>query len=308
MFNKWKHRKRLNDAVKNERIESILTIGIRRFRKDKTSMIFLYILLVLVLASVLAPILNLDYQSIESRRTVNGITYMPPYTPSLKNFFGTDQLGRDLFVRVLYGMLNSLIVGLLARGGSMLVGTLIGVVAGYFGGWIDTILMRITDIMLAFPALLLAMAVTFVFGASMGTVCFAIILVGWPDIARIIRSQTLVLKSKEYVKAARALGVSRFGIILKHILPNSLSLLLVNFSLGIPGAIMYEAGLSFFGYGIRPPMPSLGSIISDGRRYVGSAPWIILAPGLCLVLIVLCFNMLGDGLVDAFDPRADRRV
>lgn len=142
----------------------------------------------------------------------------------------------------------------------------------------------------------------------MGTVCFAIILVGWPDIARIIRSQTLVLKSKEYVKAARALGVSRFGIILKHILPNSLSLLLVNFSLGIPGAIMYEAGLSFFGYGIRPPMPSLGSIISDGRRYVGSAPWIILAPGLCLVLIVLCFNMLGDGLVDAFDPRADRRV
>ena len=137
--------------------------------------------------------------------------------------------------------------------------------------------------------------------------CAAIIVVGWPDIARLMRSQTLVLKNKEYVKAARALGLSRWKIIFRHIIPNSLSLLLVNFSLGIPGAIMYESGLSFFGYGVQPPMPSLGSIISDGRSYISLAPWYIIAPGLVLVLVVVCFNMLGDGLVDAFDPHSERR-
>ncbi len=306
MFAKNKTRK-LEKDVQEERIESLFRIGARRFARDKVSMFVLIALILICVVAFAAPLVGVDYESIESRRVVDGITYRPPYSPSAVNPFGTDQLGRDLLSRVLYGLCVSLTVGILARGGSMLLGTAIGVTAGYFGGWVETILMRLTDIMLAFPALLMAMAITFVLQPSMSTVCAAIIVVGWPDIARLMRSQTLVLKNKEYVKAARALGLSRWKIIFRHIIPNSLSLLLVNFSLGIPGAIMYESGLSFFGYGVQPPMPSLGSIISDGRSYISLAPWYIIAPGLVLVLVVVCFNMLGDGLVDAFDPHAERR-
>lgn len=302
-----KRTQKITEAVEQERIESLFKQGVTRFKKDKVSMIVLCVLTAICIAAASAPILGLDYESLEPRRVIDGVTYKPPYSPSVLNLFGTDQLGRDLFVRVLYGIGVSLVVGVIARGGSMLLGMVIGVSAGYCGGKIDTVLMRITDITLAFPAMLVAMAITFVLDPSMATVCLAIAVVGWPDIARIMRAQTLVLKNKEYVKAARAMGLSDFKIIIKHILPNSLSLLLVNFSLGIPGAIMYESGLSFFGFGIRPPMPSLGTIISDGQSFIASSPWYILAPGLCLVVLVVCFNMLGDGLLDAFDPHAAKK-
>lgn len=298
---------KMTDAIEQGRIESLFKQGASRFKKDKVSMIVLCVLIFVCIASAAAPLLGLDYEALESRRVIDGVTYTPPYSPSVQNLFGTDQLGRDLLIRVLYGIGVSLIVGVIARGGSMLLGMMIGVTAGYCGGKVDTVLMRITDVTLAFPAMLVAMAITFVLEPSMTTVCLAIILVGWPDIARIMRAQTLVLKNKEYVKASRAMGLSSFKIIIKHILPNSLSLLLVNFSLGIPGAIMYESGLSFFGYGIRPPMPSLGTIISDGRSFISTAPWYILAPGICLVILVVCFNMLGDGLLDAFDPHANKK-
>ncbi len=299
--------KRLENAAEQMQINSLFTEGVQSFKKDKVAMIALVILVLICTLAIITPLFGLDYEALESRRVVDGVTYKPPYSPSVLNLFGTDELGRDLLVRVLYGLRVSLFVGVVARGGSMLLGLIIGVTAGYFGGIVETVLMRITDITLAFPAMLVAMAITFVLDPGIVTVCIAIALVGWPDVARIMRGQTLVLKNKEYVKAARALGISNIGIILKHILPNSLSLILVNFSLGIPGAIMYESGLSFFGFGIRPPMPSLGTIISSGRSYVQIAPWYVMAPGICLVVLVLCFNLLGDGLLDAFDPHAKKK-
>ncbi|MEM5767990.1 MAG: ABC transporter permease, partial [Bacillota bacterium] len=213
--------KRMTEAAEQERIESLFRQGAKRFLRDKVSVTILCLLALICLAAIAAPLLGLDYETLEPRRMIDGVTYKPPFSPSLQNIFGTDQLGRDLLVRILYGLGVSLVVGVIARGGSMLLGTIIGLSAGYYGGKLDTVLMRITDITLAFPAMLIAMAITFVLDPSMATVCIAITLVGWPDIARIIRAQTLVLKNKEYVKAARAMGLSNIGIILKHILPNS---------------------------------------------------------------------------------------
>ena len=187
------------------------------------------------------------------------------------------------------------------------VGVTLGVVSAYYGGWVDAIIMRVTDIFLAFPVMLLAMVITLILGPSLMTICIAIMLVGWPDVARLIRGQALKLKNKDYVRASRALGASGLWIIVKQILPNCLSLIIVSFSMGVPGAIMYEAGMSFFGYGIPAPAPSLGNMISDARGYMTVCPWYILFPGIALVLIVVAFNIFGDGLNDALDPYARRR-
>ena len=238
---------------------------------------------------------------------VDGETILPPYAPSLKNIMGTDQLGRDIFARVLYGVRVSLLVGVVARGLTMLLGVTLGVISAYYGGWVDSLIMRITDIFLAFPVMLLAMVITLILKPSLMTVCVAIMLVGWPDVTRLIRGQALKLKNKDYVKASRALGARDSWIILRQVLPNCLSLIIVSFSMGVPGAIMYEAGMSFFGYGIQAPTPSLGNMIADARGYMTVCPWYILFPGLTLVLIVVAFNIFGDGLNDALDPYAKRR-
>ena len=287
-----------------------LKITWNRLRKDKVAMIGLVFICVFIILALITPLFEvLNPEAIESRRMVDGKNIFPPYKPSFDNFFGTDQIGRDIFSRVLYGIRVSLFVGVLVRGLTMFVGVTLGIISGYFGGIVDVILMRLTDVLLAFPVLLLAMAITFVLGPSLSTVCIALIIVGWPDVARLIRGQVIALKTKEYVEASKALGASSVRIMFKEILPNCLALIVVSFSMGIPGAIMYEAGLSFFGFGIQPPTPSLGSIIADGRGYISIAPWYIIFPGLALILIVISFNMLGDGLIDALDPYAkDKKV
>ena len=280
----------------------------QRLKKDKAAMTGLILIACFVVLAVVAPLFpSLNPEAIESRRVVDGETVLPPYAPSLKNLMGTDQLGRDIFARVLYGIRVSLLVGVVARGLTMLLGVTLGVVSAYYGGWVDAVIMRITDIFLAFPVMLLAMVITLILKPSLMTVCIAIMLVGWPDVTRLIRGQALKLKNKDYVKASRALGARDSWIILKQVLPNCLSLMIVSFSMGVPGAIMYEAGMSFFGYGIQAPTPSLGNMIADARGYMTVCPWYILFPGLTLVLIVVAFNIFGDGLNDALDPYAKRR-
>jgi len=228
---------------------------------------------------------------------VNGKRVQPPYPPSAQYWFGTDQLGRDIFSRVLYGIRTSLFIGVVVRGGVMVVGITLALIAGQWIGLVRGGILRFTEIMLAFPPLLIAMALTAALGPSLQTVTIALILVGWPDVVRLIYGQVLLTREMDYIEAARSVGATDFRILMRHILPNIREILVVAFSVGIPGAVMYEAGLSFFGFGIQPPTPSLGSIISDGRGYSAVAPWYPLFPGLALVVIVLAFNFLGEGLL-----------
>jgi ABC-type dipeptide/oligopeptide/nickel transport system permease subunit len=215
---------------------------------------------------------------------------------------GTDAVGRDLAARVVAGARLSFLVGLLSRLVALVLGTAAGLSAGYFGGRLDTVIMRLADMTLAFPALLLLIAVVAAFGPSLLTLFLALGLLGWAPVARVLRSQVLSLRRQDFVEAARALGCSRRRIILRHILPGCGSTLLVLFSMGMASAIIAEGSLSFLGLGAQPPQPSWGTLIRDGFGYLRSAPWLTLIPGLCMALAVLGFNLLGDGIRDLLDP------
>ncbi len=287
-------------------IRESATFDWRRLLQARLPLVGAGVILVFVLLAALAPFVVSDPTQIEMRRERDGETITPPFAPNARNLFGTDQLGRDIFARVVFGLRTSLIVGLLVRGLSMAAGTLLGLISGYFPTIVDSIIMRITDIMLAFPVILLAMTVMAALGPGLLTVCLALALVAWPDVARLVRGQVLAIREQTYVEAARSIGAGNWRILLRHVLPNCMGPIIVAFSMGIPGAIMYEAGLSFFGFGIQPPTPSLGSIISDGRGYITVAPWYPGFPGLVLTLLVLSVNLVGDGLIDAMNPRAAR--
>ncbi len=215
---------------------------------------------------------------------------------------GTDAVGRDLAARVVAGARLSFLVGLLSRLVALVLGTAAGLSAGYFGGRLDSVVMRLADMTLAFPALLLLIAVVAAFGPSLLTLFLALGLLGWAPVARVLRSQVLSLRRQDFVEAARALGCSRRRIILRHILPGCGSTLLVLFSMGMASAIIAEGSLSFLGLGAQPPQPSWGTLIRDGFGYLRSAPWLTLIPGLCMALAVLGFNLLGDGIRDLLDP------
>lgn len=287
-------------------IREFATFDWRGFRQARLPLVGVGVILVFVLLAVFAPFIVSDPTQIDMRREQDGETITPPFAPNSRNLFGTDQLGRDIFARVVFGLRTSLIVGILVRGLSMAAGTMLGLISGYFPKAVDDVIMRITDIMLAFPVILLAMTVTAVLGPGLVTVCVALALVAWPDVARLVRGQVLAIREQSYVEAARCVGAGNWRILLRHVLPNCMGPIVVAFSMGIPGAIMYEAGLSFFGFGIQPPTPSLGSIISDGRGYITVAPWYPGFPGLVLTLLVLSVNLVGDGLIDVMNPRAAR--
>ncbi len=284
-------------------IRESATFDWRRFPQARLPLIGAGVILVFVLLAAFAPFIVSDPTEIEMRREQDGETITPPFAPNPRNLFGTDQLGRDILARVVFGLRTSLIVGLLVRGLSMAAGVMLGLISGYFPKTVDDVIMRVTDIMLAFPVILLAMTVTAVLGPGLLTVCLALALVAWPDVARLVRGQVLAIREQTYVEAARSIGAGNWRILLRHVLPNCMGPIIVAFSMGIPGAIMYEAGLSFFGFGIQPPTPSLGSIISDGRGYITVAPWYPGFPGLALTLLVLSVNLVGDGLIDVMNPR-----
>lgn len=222
--------------------------------------------------------------------------------PGRGHLFGTDAVGRDLAARIVAGARLSLLVGLLSRIVALTLGAGAGLMAGYFGGRLDAVVMRLADMTLAFPALLLLIAVVAAFGPSLLTLFLALGVLGWAPVARVLRSQVLALRRQDFVEAARALGCSRRRILLRHILPNCRATLLVLFSMGMASAIIAEGSLSFLGLGAQPPQPSWGTLIRDGFGYLRSAPWLTLIPGLAMALAVLGFNLLGDALRDLLDP------
>lgn len=227
-----------------------------------------------------------------------------PHAPNAHFIWGADELGRDVFTRVIYGSQVSLEVGIFASFISLVIGTTLGLVAGYFGGFVDTVIMRFTDTVLAFPFILFAMALVAILGPSVVNVFIAIGVLGWGVMARVVRGQVLSVKEFEYVQAERALGASTGRILFRVILPNVLGPVMVLTTLSVGFNILAEAALSFLGIGVRPPTPSWGSMISEGLQTMNFAPWMLWAPGLALLVAVLGFNLLGDGLRDILDPHS----
>jgi len=223
--------------------------------------------------------------------------------PSVNHFLGTDQLGRDVFSRMLYGSRVSLSVGFVAVAISILIGILVGAVAGYYGRWIDTVLMRFVDIMLCFPSFFLILTVVAVLGPSLLNVMIVIGITSWMGTSRFVRAEFLSLRERDFAQAAKALGVTDRRIIFRHILPNALAPVFVTATLDVATAILVEAGLSFLGFGVQPPAPSWGNILTEGRTYIFDAWWLTVFPGLAILITVLSFNLLGEGLRDALDPR-----
>ena len=257
------------------------------------------IVLVAVLAALIGPVVvPFDAADQELSLRLEG--------PTGLHWFGLDELGRDIFARILSGARISLLVGLVVVGVSSTLGTLLGSIAGYFGGRIDDLISRIMDILLAFPGLLLAIAMVAVLGPSLTNVILALSLIGWVGYARLVRGQVLRARELEFVQAARALGATAPRILARHIIPTALPAVTVQATLGMGGAILAEAALSFLGLGVQPPTPSWGTMLSYGKAHLLEAPHLTIFPGLAIAVLVLGFNFLGDGLRDALDPTSQR--
>jgi len=235
------------------------------------------------------------------------ITNSKLLAPSLSHPFGTDELGRDVLSRIMTGTRISVQVALIVLGFAVTFGTLVGLIAGYFGGWIDEVLMRLTDMFLAFPALILAVAIAASLGRNLRNTMIALATVFWPWYARLVRAQVLSIKEREFVQAAQSIGMTRSRIMWRHILPNAASVIIIQLTLDVGYAILATSSLSFIGLGAQPPSPEWGTMMSTARNYFRDAWWYMAFPGIALTLTVLAFNLLGDGLQDALDPRSSRR-
>ena len=272
----------------------------RMARENKIAVISFLVILLIILAAILAPVLT-PYGE-------NDIDLMHRLSaPSAEHLLGTDEGGRDMVTRVLYGARVSLLIGVIPALLSLILGAVLGVTAGYRGGKIDTVIMRIADVTLAFPSMLLAMVIMYSLGGGIINIFLTLTLVNWASVARVIRSQTLQLKNSEFVEAARVIGVPDRKIMQRHILPNCLPTMLVLFTLNVPTSILAESSLSFLGLGIQPPNASWGLMINTGRQYLFNAPWLSFVPGAAIMLIVLAFNFLGNGLLDVLDPRQKKQ-
>ena len=268
----------------------------RHFKKNRLGVGGLVIIVIVFFIAIFAPFLSLY----DPGKTDVSLKLK---SPSFQHYLGTDQLGRDVFSRMLYGSQISLSVGFVAVGISILIGILVGAMAGYKGGWVDSLLMRFVDIMLSFPSFFLILTVVAILRPNIYNVMIVIGITSWEGTARFVRAEFLSLKERDYVQAARALGVKDRRIIFRHILPNALAPVFVTASLGVASAILIEAGLSFLGFGVQPPAPSWGNILTEGRTYIFDAWWLTVFPGLAILITVLSFNLFGEGLRDALDPR-----
>jgi peptide/nickel transport system permease protein len=259
------------------------------------------IILILVALAVFAPVLATH--GIDKPDMRNRFSY-----PSFEHLLGTDNLGRDLWSRLIYGARISLSIGVISVSVAAFIGTTVGLAAGYFGGWIDMLLMRITDVFLGFPAVVLTLAIVAVLGPGIFNISAAIIAVTWTEYARVVRSTTLVLREQNYVQAARALGASWPRILFREILPNTLGPIVVLASLGLGTAVIIESAMSFLGFGLPPPTPTWGWTLSYGTRFIRDEPWLSIISGATIMITVLGFNLLGDGLRDILDPRQLTRI
>ncbi|WP_018659013.1 ABC transporter permease [Allofustis seminis] len=270
-----------------------------KLRENKVAIVSLLLILLLIVVALFAPQIAPYDEGFQDTAHVLS-------KPTNIHWLGTDEFGRDIFSRIIYGTRVSLSVGIIAELIAMTIGVLMGALAGYFGGWVDSLISRIIEIFGSFPKILFAIVIMNIIGTGVINVFIAIGMVGWTGMARMIRSQILQLKENEYVEAAHSFGAGNTHIIFKHLIPNTLSTIIVNMTMAIPQDIMYEASLSFLGLGVQPPTSSWGQIISVGRVYISTLPGYVLFPSIALVLTVLAFNLLGDALRDALDPRLRR--
>ncbi|HET7885420.1 MAG TPA: ABC transporter permease [Bradyrhizobium sp.] len=283
-------------ATADDRLESPTRRALRRLFKRKGAVVGLGVIAIFVLLAILAPLI-VPYDPIA---TTWALVRKPP---TAAHWFGTDDLGRDVLARVVYGSRASLAAGAISVSIALSIGVPLGLLAGYRGGFVDALISRLTDAMLACPFLILAIALAAFLGPSLGNAMIAIGISATPVFIRLTRGQTISVKVEEYVEAARAIGNPPWRIALFHILPNILPALLVQATLSIAAAIIAEAALSFLGLGQQPPSPSWGSMLNSAQRFLTNAPWMAIWPGLAIFLVVLSFNLVGDGLRDALDPR-----
>lgn len=285
---------------------SMWSAVLRRLRRNKMAIAGLVIVILVVLMAVLAKplsmgndpyyMLKVDEAPVEIGR--------PELMPPMRSHpLGTDELARDAWSRLLYGARVSLFIGIVASFLCIVIGTIVGLISGYFGGWVDVLVMRFTDMMLCIPSLVLMVILSAVLKGGVFQLILVIVTFGWMSSARLVRGQVLSLKEQEYVESARAIGASGWRIMFNHLLPNTMAPIIVSFSMSISGTIIHEASLSFLGLGIPQPIPSWGNMLTNSQNYMFSAPWLIWWPGLAIFVTVLGFNFLGDGLRDALDPR-----
>jgi len=288
---------KLNIDTELGKEESYIKFIARRFFKHKFAVIGIIIFSLIVLVSLAAPLLA-PYNPYEIHEEFGA-------SPSFEHILGTDLVGRDLLSRLIYACRVSLAVGIGAVSIYVVIGVTLGAVAGYFGKWIDMIIMRITDVFMSFPFLMVILVVVSIMGPSLINIIVILGLLGWPGIARIVRGSVLSIKEADYIKASIALGYSSSRIIFRHILPNCLAPILVNATFGIASAIIMEASLSFLGMGVQPPTASWGNILKDAQSItvLTTQPWLWIPPGLLILLAVLSINFIGDGLRDAMDPK-----
>ncbi len=272
----------------------------RMARENKAAVLSLIVIVLMSLAAAFAPLLT-PY----TEKQMDLMNRLSP--PSAAHLLGTDEGGRDVLTRLLYGARVSLLIGVVPALLSLILGAALGIIAGYRGGFLDAVIMRIADVTLAFPSMLLAMVIMYALGGGIMNVFLTLTLMNWANVARVVRAQTLSLKNGEFAEAARVIGVPKARIMRRHILPNCLPTLLVLFTLNIPASILTESSLSFLGLGIQAPNASWGLMINLGRQYLYSAPWLCFAPGAAIMLIVLAFNFLGNGLTDVLDPRQKKQ-
>lgn len=288
-----------NDNTKNTNKKRSQWVEVwRRLKKNKMALLGLGILVILVLAAIFADQIA-NYNTVVIKQ--NLADRLQP--PSAKHWLGTDEFGRDIFARIVHGARVSLIVGIVAVSISIIGGGILGAIAGYYGSKLDNVIMRLMDIFLAVPSILLAIAIVSALGPSLLNLMIAVSISSIPRYARIVRASVLSIRDQEFIEAAKAIGASNTRIIFRHIIPNSLAPVIVQGTLGVAGAILSTAGLSFIGLGIQPPAPEWGSMLSGGRQYLRYAWWVTTFPGVAIMITILSLNLLGDGLRDALDPR-----
>ena len=272
----------------------------QRFARHRLALLGLAVLTVLVIAAVLAPVIA------HNPYRVDLTAYRKP--PSAQHWLGTDAAGRDVYSRLVYAGRVSMSVGLVAVGIYTFIGLVLGAIGGFFGGWADSLVMRLADVFLSFPSLIVIITMVSILGPSIYNVMLAIGLLGWPAISRLLRGELLSLREREFVTAARSIGAPSYRIILRHLLPNAMAPIIVAATLGIANAILLEAGLSFLGLGVQPPTASWGNMLTDAQSLpvLSTMPWLWLPPGLMIAIAVLSINFVGDGLRDALDPHIQR--
>lgn len=283
-----------SSSLEESRLRDVLRSLLRHRSAVIGGAIVLFFLLIALLADVIAP-----YDYAERSEDL-----LQP--PSAEHWFGTDETGRDIFSRVLYGARISLRVGFFAIAGSIVIGSFLGLIAGFYGGWRDVVISRLFDILLAFPSILLAIAIVAMLGPGLNNALLAIAIINIPTFGRLMRSQVLSVKQEDFVLAARAMGMTNRRILFRHILPNSWTPIMVQGTLGFATAVIEAAALGFLGLGAQPPNPEWGTMLADARGFIQLAPWTMVFPGLAIMLTVLGFNLLGDGLRDVLDPRMKR--